>query len=216
MATSPADRWAESVPKTFMDEARGLAVMPTRKEHGWWWAMGEVALDWVHIPVGSPLLVDSQGEILHSQEPMRLVGFDAFRHKDGQDKDPEDTHTQPQNKQKGDSMDDWDLPLEDTRGPSDISVCSEPESVHNRSTEQPAVLLTRTWRRRQQYCSEFKHRGGRGKLEERGVQVVGDLQQGPDTYQTGSAHRQFSCSIDSVIQADEDWPEGEYYRQKLM
>ena len=46
--------------------------------------------------------------------------------------------------------------------------------------------------------------------------MVGDLQQGLDTYQTGSAHRQFSRSIHSVIQADEDWPEGEYYRQKLM
>ena len=48
------------------------------------------------------------------------------------------------------------------------------------------------------------------------MQVVGDLQQGLDTYQTGSAHQQFSRSINSVIQADEDWPEGEYYRQKLM
>ena len=48
------------------------------------------------------------------------------------------------------------------------------------------------------------------------MQVVGDLQQGLETYQTGSAHRQLSRSINSVIQADEDWPEGEYYRQKLM
>ena len=90
--------------------------MPTRKEHGWWWAMGEVALDWVDIPVGSPLLVDSQGEILHTREPMRLVLFDAFGHKDGQDNDPEHTETQPQNKQKGDGMDDWDLPPESVPG----------------------------------------------------------------------------------------------------
>ena len=91
-------RWAGCVPKILVDEARGVAVMPTRKEHGWWWAMGEVALDWVDIPVGSRLLVDSQGEILHTREPMRLVLFHAFGHKDGQDNDPEHTETQPQNK----------------------------------------------------------------------------------------------------------------------
>ena len=299
-----ADRWAECVPKVSVDEARGVAVMPTRKEHGWWLAMGEVALDWGNIPVGSPLLADSQGEILHTREPMLLVLFDAFGHKDGQDNVPEDTDTQRQNKQKADSMDDWDLPpesnpgkpsfskqnpppdyhptlmmdraesdrsadsysiqgmvsefcyssdsslssqkdlqrvprqmkrpwirtkqrsqttrsevdsgTEDTPGPSDISVCSEPESVNNDSTEQTAVLHTRKCRRRQPYYSEFKHRVGSGKREKRGVQVVGDTQQGLDNYQTGSLHQQSSRSINSVIQADEDWPEGEYYRQKIM
>ena len=109
-----------------------------------------------------------------------------------------------------------DSGTENTPGPSDISVCSEPECVHNNSIEQPAVLHTRKWRRRQQYCSEFKHRVRSGKREKRGVQVVGDLQQGLHTYQTGSAHQQFSRSINSVIQLDNGWPEGEYYRQKLM
>ena len=62
--------------------------------------MGDVALDWVDIPVGSPFLVDSQGKILHTREPMRLVLFHAFGHKDCQDNDPEDKDMQPQNKQK--------------------------------------------------------------------------------------------------------------------
>ena len=57
----------------------------------------------------------------------------------------------------------------DTPGQSDISVCSEPDSVNNNSTEQNAVLRTRKWRRRLQYCSEFKHRVGSGKREKRGV-----------------------------------------------
>ena len=46
--------------------------------------------------------------------------------------------------------------------------------------------------------------------------MVGNLQQALDTYQTGSAHQRFSRNHNSVIQADEDLPEGEYYRQKLM
>ena len=66
-----------------------------------WWAMGEVALDWVDIPVESLLLVDSWGEILHTREPMRLVLFDAFGNKDGQDNDPEDTDTQHRTSRRG-------------------------------------------------------------------------------------------------------------------
>ena len=82
--------WDRCITKVFGDGAKGITVVPVSKKDPWFWAMGECVIDWVDIPVGSPLFVNKKGTIVTTDRPYRIRLFDAY----GQE--PSDTHTQTQ------------------------------------------------------------------------------------------------------------------------
>ena len=69
------------------DGAKGIAVVPVSKKDPWFWAMGECVIDWVDIPVESPLFLNKKGTIVTTDRPYRICLFDAYR------QEPSDTHT---------------------------------------------------------------------------------------------------------------------------
>ena len=79
--------WDRCITKVFADGAKGIAVVPVSNKDPWFWAIGECVIDWVDIPIGSPLLVNKKGTIVTTNLPYRICLFDAY----GQE--PSDTHT---------------------------------------------------------------------------------------------------------------------------
>ena len=54
-------QWPQAVVKIVFDACKGIAVVPVVKSQPWWWLIGEVAVDWVEVPKGHLLFVDSDG-----------------------------------------------------------------------------------------------------------------------------------------------------------
>ena len=75
-----------AVEKVVWDGSRGIAVVPVLKRESWFWALGEIAVDWWDLPPGELLFEDRWG-VLHPQERnscTRVVIVDALgRHQDG-------------------------------------------------------------------------------------------------------------------------------------
>ena len=109
----PNALWEQCVPKLKFHGARGLAIQPVRKDADWWWEFGEVSLDWIDIPEGSPLFEDAQGNIHTTKTPYMIALFDAFcSDAEGERRgDPDDImapyHSVPAHRTKK-NTDDWD------------------------------------------------------------------------------------------------------------
>ena len=93
-----------------------VLIQLVRKDADLGWEFGEVVLDWIDIPQGSPLFEDAQGTVHTTKTPYRIALFDAFRSDaEGEgwgDPDSEDAypaHTVPAYPTKK-NADDWDPP----------------------------------------------------------------------------------------------------------
>ena len=84
-------QWERCVTKLFVDGAKGIAVLPVSKKDPWFWAMGEVVIDWVDIPIGTPLFVSGRGKVVRTAVPYRICLFDVY----GREPSHSKTHTQP-------------------------------------------------------------------------------------------------------------------------
>ena len=71
--------------------AKGIAVLPVSKKDPWFWTMGEVVIDWVDIPIGTPLFVSGTGKTVCTAVRYRICLFDAY----GREPSHRKTHTQP-------------------------------------------------------------------------------------------------------------------------
>ena len=67
-----------SITKVFVDDSKGIAIMPVRKSQNWFWAMGEVAVAWLDFLAGAPIFCNPDGSVQVTQEPYRIVPFDAY------------------------------------------------------------------------------------------------------------------------------------------
>ena len=116
-------QWLQAVLKMVSDACKGIAVVPVVKSQPWWWLIGEVAVDWVGLPKGHPLFVDSDGRIRRTCCPYRIVYSDAVGHPQYQSEHVKATcpRVDAQGHPLGDRSDDWD-PL-----PRDV-LHSEPGS----------------------------------------------------------------------------------------
>ena len=129
----PNALWEQCVPKLKFDGARGVAIQPVRKDWDWWWEFGEVVLDWIDIPQGSPLFEDAQGNVHTTKAPYRIALFDAFR-SDAEGEawgDPDDimdrSHSVPAYRTNK-NTDDWDPPPQ-----RQTSLHSQVPSGHERA-----------------------------------------------------------------------------------
>ena len=63
-----------------LDGCRGVAILPKCKQASWWWLVGEITVDGVEMPKGTPLFTDVHGRVLCCNRPYRIVYFDVFDH----------------------------------------------------------------------------------------------------------------------------------------
>ena len=75
-----------AIERVYWEGSRGVAVVPVRRKEPWFWALGEIAVDWWDLPRGESIWVDRWG-VQHTQEHnihTRVVLFDALgRHQEG-------------------------------------------------------------------------------------------------------------------------------------
>ena len=77
----PFSKLHQVVQKIIMDQARGIIVVPVWKQQQWFWALGEVAVDWWDIPQDTPIFKDNTGTVF-PQRPgwtTRVILFDAYQ-----------------------------------------------------------------------------------------------------------------------------------------
>ena len=111
----PSELWERCVPKLRLDGAWGVAIQPVRRDAAWWWDFGEVVLDWIDIPIGSPLFEDARGIVHTTKCDYSIALFDAFcDDTEGEGwGDPDDVVSDPDTVpayKKGWSSEDWDSP----------------------------------------------------------------------------------------------------------
>ena len=58
---APRAKWGAALQKALVDQAKGIAVIPVDKAKSWFWALGEVAVDWWDIPHHLPIFSDAEG-----------------------------------------------------------------------------------------------------------------------------------------------------------
>ena len=75
---APESLWDETVTKLIGEGAKGLALLPVRKSKPWFWAFGEIAIDWIDVEVGSPLFINLTGQQLCTTVLYRILPFDAY------------------------------------------------------------------------------------------------------------------------------------------
>ena len=63
MVASFWSQWPQAALKMAFNACKGIAVAPVVQSQPWWWLIPEVAVDWVEVPKGYPLFVDSDGRI---------------------------------------------------------------------------------------------------------------------------------------------------------
>ena len=112
----PNDQWEQCVSKLPFHGARGMAIQPVRKDADWLWDFGEVVLDWIDIPEGSPLFEDAQGTVHTTKTPYGIALFDVVCGDaegegwgDPDSEDIEPTHTRPAYRTDK-NADNWDPP----------------------------------------------------------------------------------------------------------
>ena len=70
-----------AIEKVYSEGSRGVAVVPVRRKVPWFWALGEKAVDWWHLPRDESIWVDRWG-VQHTQKHnihTRVVLFDALQ-----------------------------------------------------------------------------------------------------------------------------------------
>ena len=136
---APESLWDQTVTKVIGEGAKGLALLPVRKSKPWFWAFGEIAIDWIDVEVGSPLFINSTGQQLCTTVPYRIVLFDAY----GTEPPPESVqnaykipHTVPNDA-------DWDAPTDPIPNtPCPGPVRSQGRRIPTISNEQEAATNT--------------------------------------------------------------------------
>ena len=75
----PHSRSKHAVAKIVGDGARWIAILPVDKAQSWFWALREIAVDWVDFPEASQIFQDADRNSVLSLSPfgMRAVLFDA-------------------------------------------------------------------------------------------------------------------------------------------
>ena len=138
-------QWERCVTKLFVDGAKGIAVLPVSKKDPWFWAMGEVVIDWVDIPIGTPLFVSGRGKVVCTAVPYRICLFDAY----GREPSHSKTHTQPTvNSDDDRTKDSQDmLPAMPSAGDLMSEVCSTSDSDSQDVDEPRGTGLNRGHRR---------------------------------------------------------------------
>ena len=88
---APRAKWGAAVQKILVDQAKAIAVIPVDKTKSWFWALGEVAVDWWDLPHHVPIRSDAEGWRYPQQKGVttRVVLFDAFGNEQGDDKPTE-------------------------------------------------------------------------------------------------------------------------------
>ena len=87
----PWAKWGAAVQNILVHQAKGIAVIPVDKTKSWFWALGEVAVDWWDLPNQVPIFSDAEGWRYPQQKGVttRVVLFDAFGNDQGDDKPTE-------------------------------------------------------------------------------------------------------------------------------
>ena len=137
---SPESLWDQTVTKVIGEGAKGLALLPVRKSKPWFWAFGEIAIDWIDVEVGSPLFINSTGQQLCTTVPYRIVLFDAY----GTEPPPESVqnaykipHTVPNDA-------DWDAPTDpipNTPTAQDLCAVNDVESQRSQMNRKQRRIL---------------------------------------------------------------------------
>ena len=72
------------IDKTLLEGARGILLVPVTKEASWYWALGELAVDWWDVPADTPMFADSQGRAVSGEDhrQWRVVLFHAAEPED--------------------------------------------------------------------------------------------------------------------------------------
>ena len=83
----PQHCYKRTVDKILLDGARGVILVPVKREEAWFWALGELSLDWWDIPPDKKIFESSKGTPVHSSDGWRLVLFHA--------QEPEPHHQAP-------------------------------------------------------------------------------------------------------------------------
>lgn len=109
----PFKDYTRAFEKVLIDGGRGIAVMPVDKNQKWFWAFGEIAVDWVDIPAGTEIFQDLRGRshTHKSSLPVRVVLFDA--------------HDAPQfdgGQELARGSEDHKEPVPDTKGPKQVNT----------------------------------------------------------------------------------------------
>ena len=186
----PTGMYQTAVRKSFGGGCKRFMLLPTRKQHEWWWMMGEITIDWVHIPPTSEIFQTKDGIPLRTSpgEQYRLVYFDAVEQQQADiDLDEEE-----------DQEFGVGVPVDETRvEPHPINPYGNSENIscgnkHQEWEPLGAFPVDQT-------IEDIQAQGTRGPCE-RGDQVRNPL---------------YSRSIRSVIQGDEQYPGTEKYRQRI-
>ena len=151
----PTGMYQRGVQKIIGEGCKGFMLLPTRKQHEWWWMMGEITIDGVDIPPTSEIFQTKDGKPLCTApgEQYRLVYFDAV----GQEQADIDLHEE-EDQQFG-----VGVPVHETPTLSILTVTLKTFPVEtNIKIGNPLVpsQSTRLWR-------TFRHRERKGLV--RGV-----------------------------------------------
>ena len=138
-------QWERCVTKHFVDGAKGIAVLPVSKKDPWFWAMGEVVIDWADIPMGTPLFVSGRGKVVCTAVRYCIRLFDAY----GREPSHSKTHTQPTVNSDDDRTKDSQDTLPAMPSAEDLvsEVCSTSVSDSQDMDEPRGTGLNRRYRR---------------------------------------------------------------------
>ena len=205
--------------------------MPTTKQASWWWLLGQVVVDWLDVPAGSLLYEDLNGKFLPTCTDIRVVYYDAYNHPQGDQKRSEchqsDAETPPQSELGSDSV-------------CDVQV----DSVTTDLPHPDYVLLDSGLLRHDRRRGARQLRKGRRQCPQKPLSEIDQLywmdlsglsdahvsvihsgadsadyySSPPDTVERGTqvAGDNFTCSVYSVVQADEQFPECTHLREALI
>ena len=56
------------IDKILLEGARGILLVPVTKEASWYWALGELAVDWWDVPADTPMFADSQRRAVSGED----------------------------------------------------------------------------------------------------------------------------------------------------
>ena len=75
----PFGKYRQVVEKILIDQARGLAIVPVAKTESWFWALGEIAVDWWDLPSDWKIFQDPSGRQFSQRGAYttRVLLFDA-------------------------------------------------------------------------------------------------------------------------------------------
>ena len=88
---APRAKWGAAIQKILVHQAKSIAVIPVDKTKSWFWALGEVAVDWWDLPHHVSIFCDAEGWRCPQQLGVttRVSLFDAFGNEQGDDKPTE-------------------------------------------------------------------------------------------------------------------------------